>query len=687
MLLKSIKLHNIRSYENQELEFPKGSVLLAGDIGSGKSTIMLAIEFALFGAKKGDLPAYALLSHGKREGAVKLRMFVEKDEVTIKRTLKRVNEDIRQEAGYIILNGSKREGTAEEMRAWMLDILGYPKNLVKKGRDMIYRYTVYTPQEEMKLILYQDNETRLETLRKIFNIDKYKRIKDNSRIIAASLREKKKQLEGYLSDFEYKKKEILQRKAEALKMDGMISDIIPKSEELKTLIEQKKKSIGRIEEDISLLNSLRKELGVTETSLRHKIEQNNSLNDEIKKLESQIEGINKELEKGNLGEIKSLIKKIEDKENEIIRAEQAYRNKIKGTEELRAKINQSKEIIKKIKNLEVCPLCEQKVDEGHKHNTIAREQSKNEEIAHELKKCIEEELRFEETKLRLRGELNMLVKEQNHLNIRNIMVNNLNEKNDAKNEKTGIKEKIRKEIGSLNARKIELNSNVQQYSDLEGKYNAVKKEIDILLPQERFLELERRKYETEKESLLRQIGNLEKEIDEKEKAREKLLKLTELNNWIEEFFVNLVATIEKHVMVNIHSQFNDLFKKWFEMLIEDEAISARIDEDFTPLIEQNGYETYLENLSGGEKTSVALAYRLALNKVINEMVSTIKTKDIIMLDEPTDGFSSEQLDKVREVLQELNMKQVIIVSHEGKIESFVENVIRVEKRDSVSMIM
>jgi exonuclease SbcC len=79
-----------------------------------------------------------------------------------------------------------------------------------------------------------------------------------------------------------------------------------------------------------------------------------------------------------------------------------------------------------------------------------------------------------------------------------------------------------------------------------------------------------------------------------------------------------------------------------------------------------------------------LSYRLALNKVISDIVADIKTKDILMLDEPTDGFSSEQLDKVRDVLDQLNMKQVVIVSHETKIESFVDNVIRIGKEEHVS---
>jgi exonuclease SbcC len=57
-----------------------------------------------------------------------------------------------------------------------------------------------------------------------------------------------------------------------------------------------------------------------------------------------------------------------------------------------------------------------------------------------------------------------------------------------------------------------------------------------------------------------------------------------------------------------------------------------------------------------------------------------------MLDEPTDGFSSQQLDKMRDILEELNMNQVIIVSHENKVETFVDNVVRISKNEHVSTI-
>ncbi|MCE7699569.1 MAG: SMC family ATPase, partial [Methanobacterium paludis] len=90
-------------------------------------------------------------------------------------------------------------------------------------------------------------------------------------------------------------------------------------------------------------------------------------------------------------------------------------------------------------------------------------------------------------------------------------------------------------------------------------------------------------------------------------------------------------------------------------------------------------------LSGGEKTSVALAYRLALN-IIVQAESTGMESNLLILDEPTDGFSKEQLYKVRDILNELNCPQIILVSHERELESFADNIFRVEKVDGISKV-
>ena len=139
-------------------------------------------------------------------------------------------------------------------------------------------------------------------------------------------------------------------------------------------------------------------------------------------------------------------------------------------------------------------------------------------------------------------------------------------------------------------------------------------------------------------------------------------------------------------MIKLKQDFSNLFSEWFSMLVS-ESFNVRLDDNFTPIIEQQDYEIDYAYLSGGERTAIALAYRLALNQVINSMLSKIKTRDLVILDEPTDGFSDQQLDKMREVLDELNVAQLIIVSHEQKIEGFVDNVIRLKKEKGLSGIV
>src|SRR3990167_8987812 len=105
MLLKSLHMKNIRSYLDEKIEFPEGSTLLSGDVGCGKSTILLAMDFALFGLRKGELSGADLLRHGKNEGSVELSFEVNGNEVSIKRTLKRSRDSVKQDSGLLQVNG------------------------------------------------------------------------------------------------------------------------------------------------------------------------------------------------------------------------------------------------------------------------------------------------------------------------------------------------------------------------------------------------------------------------------------------------------------------------------------------------------------------------------------------------------------------------------------------------------
>ena len=179
--------------------------------------------------------------------------------------------------------------------------------------------------------------------------------------------------------------------------------------------------------------------------------------------------------------------------------------------------------------------------------------------------------------------------------------------------------------------------------------------------------------------------DLENDIKMIQEIEKKLNYMKEIEFWLNNKFLELVLYTEKNVMLKLREEFSALFSNWFSILVPD-SITVRLDESFSPILQQNDYELEYSYLSGGERTAVALAYRLALNQVINSLLSKIQTRDLVILDEPTDGFSDSQLDKMRDVLNELNVGQLILVSHEQKIESFVDNVIRFKKVDGITQI-
>lgn len=686
MILKSIKLENIRSYINQQIDFPTGSVLLAGDTGAGKSTILLAIEFALFGVKRTELSGSALLRHGKKTGSVELKFILDNKEILIKRVLKRGKEDIAQEAGYIIINGVKKEGTHIELKTQILDLLGYPKDLITKSKDLVYRYTVYTPQDLMKQILMEDKDIRLDTLRKVFNIDKYKRIKENSQIFIKELKEKRKNYEGKIEDLEEKKGLKKEREEEIKEFEEKIKELLPKLERVEKELKENKELILKIEDSIKRLNELKKELQLNELKLDNKLEKIRNNNKEIETLEKEIKKIKKEVEEKEIEEIETLLKEIDEKEQQLRLMSNTILEINKKISEFETRKKQSNETKEKILKIDQCPTCLQKVGEEHKKTIHEKEQKLIGELEENIKLHKEQEINAKKKIEELNQKQEGLRKKQAEIKVLLLKRESIREKEEKKNDLELQQEIIKQQIGEINIKKIELNKQIEALKGIEEEYKEVKKNLENIQLNEKKLEIEKRELEVKKEEIIKLIKKLEEEINKKLEIKKSLTKISQYQNWFEEYFVNLMDTIEKHVMLQVYREFNDLLQQWFNILIEDEALNVRLDDEFTPVIEQNGYETSIENLSGGEKTAVALAYRLALNKVINDIIGEIKTKDILMLDEPTDGFSSEQLDKIRVVLEQLNIKQVVIVSHEPKIEGFVENVIRISKSEHVSEV-
>jgi len=723
---KSIELENIRSYEGNykanTIEFPEGSILLAGDIGSGKSSILLAMEFALFGISRGELSGEALLRRGKRTGGVRLDFTAAGKDINIERRLTRTPLGVRQESGYMIMDGVKREGTAQELKAWILNILGYPQELVQRQKSLIYRYTVYTPQERMKQIIRAEKETRLETLRKVFGVDRYKTVKDNITLFLSSLRAKRRELKTRYRELEDKREEKKKRKRNIAEVEKTLKSLGGREKRAESRLSKWKKKREEIEEEIEQYIKYDKELSKEKEKHRGislQIEDVKNAAEEKKKaveslrrlrkptdeteeeIQKRIDMIQLEIER-HLKDPRSAGAEFDSLFADRDRLQEESKKDRENWVSLKTKIESLEESTQKLEVAgDICPICGKQLDEEHKTKKLK-------EYREEIAQHNEERRRLEEHEKTLRSEserVEQLIRDkvrnaveelkarkenpERTLNALREYERQMERKQDIESqieEQDAKLEELRKTREETEERIASLKERIEELRDVEERRRRIEASTEELNTELKGIMAEISREETSKEYLLERITELEKEIEAMTKAKDFEENLSAYESWIEGYLMNLADTVEKHYMIEIRRQFEPLFQDWFSLLMEDEDLSVKIDQEFTPIIEQQGYEAEFENLSGGESTSVALAYRLALNKVINTMAEGIQTKDIIVLDEPTDGFSENQLDKIGEVIDQLGIPQTIIVSHEPKIESYVDNILYVDKEEGFSKI-
>ena len=679
MKIKKILLKNIRSYESEEIEFRDGSTLLSGDIGSGKTSVLLAIEFALFGLQPGQRGS-ALLRNGALEGGVVLVLEMDGKEIILERTLKK-GKTITQDYCAITIDGTKEEIAVTELKDRVLEILNYPKEFAKK-QNMLYKFTVYTPQEEMKQIILEDPETRINALRHVFGIDKYKKIIENVGILASKIREDKRMKEGITLNLENDRLLLVSKEDELEarhnNLSSVESQLFLKTEQRKR-IQEEKEELSRKKDEKS---KLQQELEKTKIIISNK----NEMISENEKIISRLKAEISELSKLKIDEeeVSKIQKEILDAKNEKKKLDEKRLDVNSQITTLSMKNSENFGLEKNISALEICPTCLQNVDPNYRANVLVKLHSEISENDRNMKKFSEEKKILSEKMLALDASISFGEKKHQEIGIARIKLQGIKEKSDRVAELEKTKVLFGKDVELLSQHMESLNSSIFELKKYDSLFEAKQRELDEALREERSADIKVAELRKEIEVFSRQIAEMKTRLEKTEEVKKKLDYISELEGWLSKKFIPIVAFIEKNVMVKLKAEFSNLFAEWFYMLVSD-SFNVRLSDDFTPIVEQSDYEIDYQYLSGGERTAIALAYRLSLNQVINLMLSKIRTRDIVILDEPTDGFSEQQLDKMRDVLQQLNVKQLIIVSHEQKIEGFVENVIRFRKEKGVSV--
>ncbi|MDP2947853.1 MAG: AAA family ATPase [Nanoarchaeota archaeon] len=679
MLIRKLLLRNIRSYENLEIEFPKGAVLLSGDIGCGKTSILLGLQFALFGLQPGQKGA-SLLKQGTDSAYASVEIDIDGEVFKIERTMKKAkNGSIAQDANVLYTGNSAEELSTSEMKDRVLKILNYPKEFAKKS-NLLYKYTVYTPQEEMKSIIEEKPEVRLDTLRHIFGIDRYKRIKENSQLLLQKIKEAVKIKEVLAAELNLLKEKLNMENEKRISIAREVNNL---NIEYQALVKERNKAeekVGLCQLKIEEKKEIDLKISNLEILIQGKKDFENRIKKELILMQKQTnEEIDFSEEKlRNVTDLAGKHKRNLDEKNLIFLKVNSQISVLRSRKE-------EPEILReKISHLENCPTCFQTVGNDHKEKMKKKWGFDIEAVNRELEqKMIEKErLKKEiekEKELSDGYEKDKNIFSQNKIKFEHQLIIKTKIKSDS-----FILDRTCNEIEQVKKQLKEEKTRLNDYLVIIETYNNSMKEfrqVDEIARKKEILIATKNK---ESDILKKKIEELESEIKTKEKIREQINYLRSLENWINEKFLEMIVMTEKNVMAKLRSEFSGVFNEWFSMLAPA-TLSVRLDEEFTPVITNQDYEIDYEFLSGGERTAVALAYRLALNQVLNSFLSRIKTKDLVILDEPTDGFATEQLDKMRDIFEQLNMGQIILVSHEQKIEGFVDHVIRI-KKEGVSRI-
>jgi len=678
MRIKKLKLRNIRSYDFHEIDFPEGSLLLAGDVGSGKTTLLLAIEYALFGLQPGQTGS-SLLRNNSSFGEVALDLEIEGQEITIERKLRR-GKTVTNDYAAIILNGQKVECSITELKAKIIHVLGYPQEFIKKN-NLLYRYTVYTPQEQMKQIILEDPEVRLNILRHIFGIDKYKNIRENLVILSNKIKEDSKILQGEIKSLDSEKNHLLSVKSFVGLLEKKISEQSANLEKKVKFRKEKEIEVQELELKIKEREKLDLEAEKTKVLLASKKEQFSSISLEVRDLAENISESKPFNEPNFLEALLSLEKSSSNLES----LRSSY---ISLAAQIDAILHRkSQETLKKdrIFKIDICPTCLQDVPESHKHNIMNESEKELSEISRNVRHL---ESRKNDLLILIENEKKnnlALEKQKTFLEIQKSKVLDLEKLKKRFSALEKSQETLKKDILLLEKHLDSLKENIAGFSKFYSLFKSRQEELKSAFQQEKHGEIALAELKKELQLTLKEILSLSFLIEEKEKSKQRLSSLLELNDWLSSHFLNLINFTERNVMLKLRMEFSKLFSKWFHMIAQD-SLDVQLDENFTPLIMNNGIEMDYSFLSGGERTAVALAYRLALNQTINSLLSKIKTRDIVILDEPTDGFSEAQIDKIRDVLQELDVSQLIIVSHEQKIEGFVDSIIKLKKDGDISFV-
>ena len=300
MKVTDLRLHNIRSYDDESVAFPDGSMLVHGENGSGKTTLLMGIFGGLFLSKirnvgSNDFNLDDIVRRGADKGEIELTFEVENVPYTVTWTIDTEGQnsaELDSEALSGPISGIR------DVRSEVIDIVGMDEDSFSRS--------VYVQQGEVDRLFDDDARAELvDDLLGLDRIDRYvsrmkgarraaNRLADDNEQAAENHRETIQEqfdydVDGYESELADKESEIADVQVDIEEVEAYLEDLEEAKREVEVTLDEQADLQNELEE----ANAERDELVEKRTAANIDIEEAeeaiDEANDEIATLEERIE--------------------------------------------------------------------------------------------------------------------------------------------------------------------------------------------------------------------------------------------------------------------------------------------------------------------------------------------------------------------------------------------------------------
>ena len=248
MRLISLDLENFRQHKSSKIELTDGITVIMGSNGSGKSTILEAISWAIYGteAARGNKDSIKW-NRAPAKSKVKVELVFSIDNETYK-----VIRFLDKAEVYVNDGAAPVATTQQEVTKYLVDKLGMT-------RDEFFN-TYFTGQKELNFLANQKPVERRKFISKVLGYDRIRIAQENVRIDKNNLSNEVLGLKQGLADIDH-----IQAEKDQIQQDILI--LSKNVEQKKIEVDKYTLELGKLHPDWSKLKSAREEFNKVKTEL------------------------------------------------------------------------------------------------------------------------------------------------------------------------------------------------------------------------------------------------------------------------------------------------------------------------------------------------------------------------------------------------------------------------------------